>query len=367
MAAQISHIIAGEQAFEKVMGRGSLGDAASLRDAAPFFRLGCQGPDIFYHNQRTKPSGLHYGALAHRRRFGSLVAGAAAAIPKGERVPESPAGAYLLGLATHAAIDRATHPFIIYFSGWVDPSDPSTERFRGCHSFLERLLDIGLLKRRLGLSPSEYGLLARLGLDHRADKAIVALWDAGLRAAYPRATGSDPCLDLRIDNALADARHFYKATDPEATAAGSRREDWIGALSRDEGRRVISIVYPNNIPKDMDTMNEAGAEWLHPSGDGRRSKASYLELIDEGSQAAARAISLVLCFWQAGISASMLASSLGEGGLALFDADGAVVPPRLCRPLALPEAMQVEYAGRIDGHVDVSAKGRYDAQHEHEG
>ncbi|MGA2547303.1 MAG: zinc dependent phospholipase C family protein [Rectinemataceae bacterium] len=379
MAAQISHIIAGEQAFEKVMGRGSLGDDASLRDAAPFFRFGCQGPDIFYHNQRTKPSGLHYGALAHRRRFGSLVAGAAAAIPKGERVPESPAGAYLLGLATHAAIDRATHPFIIYFSGWVDPSDPSTERFRGCHSFLERLLDMGLLERRLGLSPGEYGLSARLGLDHRAntrahtrgglraDKAIIALWEAGLRAAYPRATGADSYLDLRIGNALADARHFYKATDPAATAAGGRREDWIGALGGDEGRRLIPIVYPENAPKDMDTMNESGAEWEHPSGDGRRSKASYPELIDEGSQAAAQAISLVLCFWQDGISASMLAASLGEGGLALFDADGAVVPPRLCRPLALPEAIRAEYARRIDGHVDVSAKGRYDAQHEHEG
>ena len=90
---------------------------------------------------------------------------------------------------------------------------------------------------------------------------------------------------------------------------------------------------------------------------GRRSKASYLELIDEGSQAAAQAISLVLCFWQAGISASTLAASLGEGGLALFDAEGAVVPPRACRPLALPEAMQAEYAYRIGRHVDVSAKG----------
>jgi hypothetical protein len=374
MAAQISHIVAGEQAFEKAAGAGSLGDNPSLRDTAPFFRLGCQGPDIFYHNQRTKPSGLHYGALAHRRRFGSLVAAAADAVPKGERAPESPAGAYILGLATHAAIDRATHPFIIYFSGWVDPSDPSTERLRGCHSFLERLLDMGLLKRRLGLSPREYGLLARLGIDSRSparagvreDKAIIALWAAGLRAAYPRATGADERLDARIRNALADARHFYIVTDPEATAADGRSEDWIGALGEEKGRRFVSLVYPENFPEDIDAMNESGAEWQQPSGDGRRSTASYLDLIDEGSLTAARAITLVLSFWRNEISAPILAASLGEGGLALVDADGAVVPPRACSPLALPELIRSEYARR-SSHVDVSAKARYDAHHEHEG
>ena len=114
----------------------ALGSAAGLsrellsrRCGAPFFRFGCQGPDIFYHNRRTMPSGLHYGALAHRRGFGSLVAGAAASLPAAEREATSASAAYLLGLATHAAVDRATHPFIIYFSGWALPSDPGSGGF----------------------------------------------------------------------------------------------------------------------------------------------------------------------------------------------------------------------------------------------
>jgi hypothetical protein len=74
MPAQISHIIAGERAFGlRFAGRSRPEEGG----AAAWFALGCQGPDIFYHNQRTKPSGLHYGALAHRRRYGSLAAGAA--------------------------------------------------------------------------------------------------------------------------------------------------------------------------------------------------------------------------------------------------------------------------------------------------
>ena len=368
MAAQISHIIAGERAFENVSG-------AALGETAALFRLGCQGPDIFYHNQRTKPSGLHYGALAHRRLFGSLVAGAAASIPDGERGPDRPAGAYLLGLATHAAMDRATHPFIIHFSGWIDPSDPSTEIYRGCHPFLERLLDMCLLQRNFGLTPREYGFSERLGLESAsstqagtlADEAIVALWSAGLCAAYPRATGTDSHLNERIRNALADARHFYKVTDPEATAPGGIYQEWIERVGEDEGRKLVSIVYPERIPEGMDLMNEAGAEWRHPSGDGRRSTESYLDLVDSGITEATRAISLVMSLWRSEISAAELATSLGEGGLGLCDAEGAVVPPRVCRPLALTEAMRAEYRERTGGHVDVSSPAQYDAQHEHEG
>ena len=361
--------------MEIALGSWSPGGDALPQDTAAHFRLGCQGPDIFYHNQRTKPSGLHYGSLAHRRMYGSLMAAAAAAVPEGERGLECPAGAYLLGLATHAAVDRATHPFIIYFSGWVDPSDPGTERLRGCHPFLERLLDISLIEGRLGLTPREYGLASRLSLDNpantqaagRADSALVTLWAAGLRAAYPRATGSDSSLPERIANALADARNFYTITDPEATAPGGRNEDWIGRMGGDEWKKLVSIVYPESVPTGMDVMNEAGVEWQHPSADGRCSSASYPEVLAQGVKAAAKAISLVLAFWRSEIPAQALADGIGEGCLALCDVDGTVVRPRVCRPLALPEAMQAEYTLRTGDHVDVSPSGRYDAEHEHEG
>jgi hypothetical protein len=353
MAAQISHMHAGDEALRKVLGLSeaeALGPALSLSA----FRFGCQGPDIFYHNQRTKPSGLHYGALAHRRRFGSLVAQAAAALPPEERRPDSPRGAYLLGLSTHAALDRATHPFIIYFSGWVDPSDPSTQRRRGCHPFLERLLDACLIERRLGLSPARYGISARMGIGApfgaKLDSSLVGLWAAGLRAAFPRATEADKLLEARIANALADARSFYAVTDPAAPARDAPdRDARLAWLESEEGRHLISLAYPLRLPEGMDPMNEAKAEWLHPSGDGRSSRASYLELVDAGIAEAARALGLVLDFWKGGLSSSSLAEGLGEGGLALCDAAGASMPPRLCRPLPLPEAMEAEYEARLAG------------------
>lgn len=366
MAAQISHIIAGEKALQAAL--GSKAAVEGLGTAAPFFRLGCQGPDIFYHNQRTKPSGLHYGALAHRRRFGSIVAGAASALGADDRSPLSPVGAYLIGLATHAAVDRATHPFIIYFAGWFDASDPKSLRRRGCHPFLERVLDLGLLERELGMAPRDFRLAERLGIrapsgaDGREDAGedaeigarLVALWAAGLRAAYPKATDADPALGRRIANAFLDARHFFAVTDPAATAPGANGAEWLSKLDAEEGKRLVSLVYPELPTAGMDAMNEAGAEWLHPSGDGRRSRASYSELIARGSEDAARALGLTLEFWKGTISAATLAQEIGQGSLSLGESEGSLLPPRVCAPLALPEAMEAEYAARVGARVDAS-------------
>jgi hypothetical protein len=389
MAAQITHMLAGEEALKEALGlsREGAADAATgaavaaleavVGDALPAFRFGCQGPDIFYHNQRTKPSGLHYGSLAHRRRSGSLVAAFAAALPEEERGPESPRGAYLLGLSTHAAVDRATHPFIICFSGWADPAKPATQRRRGCHPFLERLLDSLLLEKRLGLSPDRYGVSTRMAWgdasatgatgasardSREPDAALVELWAAGLREAFPRAAGSDALLEERIANALADARHFYAATDPAATRSREGQTGGklrISKLPAEEARYVISVLYPLLRPEGMDPMNESGIEWLDPSGDGRSSRASYPKLVDEGASAAAKAIGLVLDFWRGGLSASSLAEGLGEGGLALRDPSGAAIAPRVCRPLALPEAMDAEYAARVREELgDLGASAR---------
>jgi hypothetical protein len=345
MAAQISHILAGEEALRRALGELS-------PPAIGYFNFGCQGPDIFYHNQRTKPSGLHYGSLAHRRRFGSLVSGAAAALSAEDRTHKSPAGAYILGLATHAAIDRATHPFIICFSGWADPAEPATQKLRGCHPFLERILDRELLERRLGIKPADYGLSARLGVDRGAigaDAALVGPWAAGLRAAFPRSTSSDPLLEKRIANALADARGFYAITDPALTASGLVAAERLARLDPQEGRYLVSLVYPELPLPGMDALNEEHASWPHPSGDGRSSRSSYLELIEEGIAEAAGSIRLVLEFWKGKQTAASLAAGLGEGGLALCDELGGTLAPRISKPLPLSEAMDAEYAARRAG------------------
>ena len=102
-----------------------MADAESARillsgPRGPYFLLGCQGPDIFYHSQRTRPVALHYGVLAHRRGFGRLVEGMLETWIREDDDPASPWAAFLLGFSTHGALDRAAHPYIVHGSGWIE-------------------------------------------------------------------------------------------------------------------------------------------------------------------------------------------------------------------------------------------------------
>ncbi|NOY09010.1 MAG: hypothetical protein GXP33_09230 [Spirochaetes bacterium] len=67
MPAHITHIIFGEEALRRSMGTEA--DRIITRHGN-IFRFACQGPDFFYHNQRTKPSGLKYGSLLHHEHYG---------------------------------------------------------------------------------------------------------------------------------------------------------------------------------------------------------------------------------------------------------------------------------------------------------
>jgi len=179
------------------------------------------------------------------------------------------------------------------------------------------------------------------------DARLIALWEAGLRAAYAKASLSDELLVQRIANALADGRHFYRATDPARTEAGNASPDWRERLAGDEGRYLVSILYPELPHTQLDAMNMAKASWPHPAGDGRVSDASYPELVAHGEAKAARTIASVLGLWAGATTEGELASEIGDEGLSLVDAEGVPESPKVSAPLALPAAMDEELAYRI--------------------
>ncbi len=373
MPAQVSHIIAAEEALRLALpelaetwGIGSdWGLAKDCADdrAAAWFRFGAQGPDIFYHNQRTKPSGIHYGALAHRRNYGLAVEAMTAALIEAKAGFDSREAAWLLGFATHAAVDRAIHPFIVHFAGWQSPLIPESARYRSCHPFLERLLDIHILGTLRGLPIGSCNLEGLLPLGGRErcegsdggsfDAALGRLLAKGLRAAFPAAAGADFLIERRIQNAIADAKYFIRVTNPSLTSAGSQSLlPWFDDLS---GWRSMALIYPEKLPTGLDVANEEGKTWEHPAGDGRSYTASHGQLFDEAIASAAAALILVAeAIAEARIGAGF-ASAIGNGGLSVADEDGIPVPPRVSKPLPLKEVMEEEFARRIRAEQGLAA------------
>lgn len=362
MPAQILHILYGEDVLLRAAAalRPALPAAADLaeslsRAGGGAFALGCQGPDLFYHNQRTRPVSLEYGTLLHRRGFGSF---AAALLRRAllRSAPESiepkdgpgPAAAYAVGFATHAFLDRACHPYIVSRSGWVSPVRPETERYARCHAFFERILDVLMLERLRGRSAATWDQESALSVPcDTADPRIAEAVVAALREVFPERAGGDGRLPARIANALSDASAFYRVTDPARTSLNSRLPDHFEYLASASGRASVALVYPERFPLDIDYLNLSRSPWAHPCEQRGESRASFVDLYEEAvASGAAFFAALFRSLLSDGGVPADAAALLGDGGLSVVDADGAPCAPKRSSPLPLDAILDAQYALR---------------------
>jgi len=290
MPAQICHLLFAEEALQAALGARA---PALLERHGKLFRFGAQGPDFFYHNQRTRPTGLKYGVAAHREGYGRLTANLVREIRRLEErgLDEEVRGeleAFTLGWATHAFLDRGTHPFIVYFSGWVDRARPETEKYFRCHIFYERILDVLTLRERRGLEPAALPLPELLGCGPVLPYPLVKALLKALNAAYPRMAFKSRDR-RRIENAYADAMFFYTYTDP------SQPRYLRLALERDREapRQRLALFHPRELPADIDFLNSAHAPWRHPCRGERTSCASFPELYAQSLAQAVPALALL--------------------------------------------------------------------------
>ncbi|MDA3949269.1 MAG: hypothetical protein PF508_08580 [Spirochaeta sp.] len=310
---------------------------------------GAQGPDLFYHNQRRRPTSIQYGTLMHRRGYGSVTGEMVAYAVAQGHAPSHPIGSYIAGFVSHAILDRRLHPYINYRSGWPVPGREETRRYRSMHAFLERLIDVALLKEVRGIAPNTYdfyGTLSTFGTAESIPTEWVAMMYAGLSGAYERARDDARLLE-RIRNAWMDAAGYYQFTghvDGEYLEAG---------LAREEHGTVrpgwLSIIHPPEVPEDLDVLNLQHAEWTHPCSSKRRSTESVIDMFSDACEESSRACAAVFNIWtemlesggncetdrSAAISA--IATTVGDHNLSDGRPRKRPCRPRHMDPLPLPE------------------------------
>jgi hypothetical protein len=315
------------------------------------FSLGCQGPDIFYHNRRKKPAGLEYGALLHRRGYGVFTAGLLKLglpdpppdeedIRLGRREKGIGAlGAYCLGFMTHALLDRAAHPYIVYKSGWYDPARPETVKYRGAHAFLERILDVLMLRRLRGMEVREWDQETLLGeVCEKPPLGLKELLARALVLAYPERAGGDGKLGRRIDNAFADCAWFYRLTAPARTAVKAPGEAEAPGVPEN-----LPLLYPERLEEDIDFLNLEKKPWRYPhedrEGEDRRSFPEiYGDAVNRAVETLAPVIEDYMSLGRFPIKEA--AQAIGNGGLSIQDRDGRVAAPTRCDPLPLDRVLE---------------------------
>ncbi|MDR2746898.1 MAG: zinc dependent phospholipase C family protein [Treponema sp.] len=340
MPSQILHTLFGEDVitamYRSLAPRfGLAADKALEKIRGPYrtaFALGCQGPDIFYHSQGRRPVGLEYGTLLHRRGAGVFTAGLLKMglpdpppdeedIRRGRREKGINAlGVYALGFMTHAILDRAAHPYIIYKSGY--------------HAFFERIIDVLMLRelrKEEAASWDQEAVLARaceeppLGLKELLARALTL--------AFPERAGRDGKLMARIDNTFADCARFYRLTSPRRTSIdGGERVD----------RAVLELVYPEKLEDDIDFLNLKKEPWYYPAGNSGEDRRSFPELYAGAAALAAASITPVIAgYLETGIfPIREAAQAIGNGGLSIQDEEGRPCAPTRSAPLPLDRTLR---------------------------
>ena len=275
MPAHFTHLLFAEEAL-----RAALGDKAQsiLGAHGNIFRFGAQGPDFFYHNQRTMPTGLRYGVALHRRGFGSLVE---QMTREALRLGVGPAPSYprTSWVSSPMALwtDPRTLTSAISPAGWIRGMRTRSDTSTPIPSW-NGSLDVMVLQSRFGRSLDDFDFLSLVRCGKMLPYPVVKALVKGLNAIYPSYNYKSRDR-LRVQNAYHDTIFFYKLTNhlnPDIARLAYRKD-------RKEGftQRRIALLHPRDIPPEHDFLNLHHATWCHPCDSATVSTASFIDLYEE--------------------------------------------------------------------------------------
>jgi hypothetical protein len=245
-----------------------------------WFTLGCQGPDIFLHNQRTMPSSLFWGKSLHRKNYGLFCSSLISAMKAAGANWSSPIGSYIFGFMTHAILDRESHPFITYFSGWGKEN-------RMLHPFFERLIDIEISRSLSAQIPGEFSFFNSINLGPVPPEIFTHVLSSALQFHFNNPY-SQKDMAIRITNAYDDTMHFLEKTDFWSIDLIER----IKIIENNSANtRLLALFHPPYIPYYLDVLNINHSEWKHPWIPEISSNKSFLDIFTNSIQIAVKKIS----------------------------------------------------------------------------
>lgn len=330
-----------------------------------WFLLGCQGPDIFLHNQKSFPSGLAWGRQLHHCGYGSFTARLCSTweVDSGPRKGDTdfrnglrdngdPGGirggsslgrnraaefSYILGFLTHAVLDRMTHPYITYFSGWGKGR-------RLCHAFFERLLDIEVMKWKGLGHPGESSFFQTIQLTDEEERGVISLLSGALELHFP--DEKTDIIPVKTKNALQDTFRILGFTDSwEKERVHSMLE-----LERKSGKtRLLALFHPPYVPAGLDVMNTRQREWRHPWNGERYTRSGFAELYRRAEIAGAEMLEDFLELCAARDISELdrirkIEENVGNGSLNSGLPCKAEEKPRFSDPMPIPEALEELYS-----------------------
>ena len=264
MPSHITHVL---------FGRDSLLRIPSAPSCSTWFDLGCQGPDMFLHNQRRKPSSVLWGRSLHRENYGVFAGGMESVLASKGLNWDSPEGQYVLGFAAHALLDRITHPYIYAWSASKGTS------WRGAHPFLERIIDVEMCVLKTGCHPFAYPFFRKVHLGEHPPHSLVSLLSESVKLHFPSKYTAHA--ELLIENAYKDTMGLFALTDLWNESAIEKE---LQKRSPERRKRLLTLFHPPEVPEGLDVLNRDHRTWCDPWETELLRKESFLELYEKAVQ-----------------------------------------------------------------------------------
>jgi hypothetical protein len=214
-------------------------------------------------------------------------------------------------------------PYIIYRSGWHQPSRPETRVWRFYHPFFERLCDVLLFEEKYGKNLWEEPFQPQMPPYQEVEGLLMLPFELSLNEVY--AKDDDPrLLRTRLRNTFGDAIGFFDHFNPY---------QWEPHGWQKFTEKGLRLIHPRILP-EVDFLNTQGGPWIHP-GTLVEEDSGLLELYE---QALLEARSIVAA---GGIAKDWKDPEgyLLDTSLNLTDDQGRRVGPELADPFDLHKVM----------------------------
>lgn len=240
--------------------------------------IGAQGPDIFYfHRVLPWENGKSYAAVGNRLHDISparLFEGFRSALNTEHRQYPFTLG-YIEGMFCHYALDRATHPYIVWAQHQLQNQEPDYAlRPNFYHYRIESALDTMTLRRETGRLISDFGLISVLPKDRDGRyQAIGRLYQTLLSRLFNIQASAENlalapgdmrnALYLMSDRTMLRQKLFFRPVE----------------ILSHRGHFATPLLRPLDTG-DWDYANEAHREWCNPYDENDTSTDTFFELYD---------------------------------------------------------------------------------------
>ena len=185
---------------------------------------------------------------------------------------------FLAGAVCNYCLDKTTHPYIIYKSGYYDGTKETLSQ-QGGHALMERAIDSYFIRTIYKKKPWRFSIAKNVMPLKSFPKGLKPLIDNVYKEVY----GFEDSFNL-LNKALKDEKLFYILV-----------QDPLGLFYKITGLlakryQVYSYYHKDIDSKKLDYMNLKKEEWNHPNHRETISTLSFLELFDDAKKESVKII-----------------------------------------------------------------------------